>query len=43
MSCKFLSLIGSKCVMELELSFGGQNDSTPPVPGRLALTACLMF
>ena len=43
MSCRFLSLFGSNCVRVLELGLGGQNDNTPPVPGRVALTACLMF
>ena len=42
MSCRFLSLIGSNSVMVLELVLDGQNDSTPPVPGTVALTACLV-
>ena len=43
MSCRFLSLIGSNCVMVLELVLDGQNNNTSPVPGTVALTACLMF
>ena len=38
MFCRFLSLIGSKCVMVLELVLGGHMYNTPPVPGTVALT-----
>ena len=36
-----LSLIGSNCVTVLELVLDGQNHNTLPVPGTVALTACL--
>ena len=32
-----------KCVMVLELVLDGQNNNTSPVPGTVALTACLIF
>ena len=43
MSYRFLSLIGSDCVMVLKLVLDGQNNNTPPVTGTVALTACLIF
>ena len=35
MSIRYVSLIGSNCVMLLELVLDGQNNNTSPVPGTV--------
>ena len=36
-------IIDSNCDIAFELVLGGHVDSSPPVPGMVALTTCLFF